>query len=145
VQFDDDHGPAERPGLNLTPMIDVIFLLIIFFMTVARLTTVASTAPVDLPEASQADAGTARPPGRVVVNVFDDGRIAFGDEVVTFEALRERLRRRPAGAAPALIRADRRAPLRVVKRVVRACVAAGADEIAFGAHPTGPTAPEDAP
>ena len=145
MQFDTDQEPAGGPHLNLTPMIDVIFLLIIFFMTVARLTTVASTAPVDLPRAGQADAGATRPPGRVVVNVFDDGRIAFGDEVIGFDDLRRRLRERPPGAAPILIRADRRAPLAVVKRVVGAAVAAGANRISFGAHPVRPPASEAAP
>jgi len=145
VQFDTDQDPAEGPRIDLTPMIDMIFLLIIFFMTTARLTTVASTAPVALPEASQADAGTARPPGRVVVNVFDDGRIAFGDEVVTMEDLRRRLRERPVGAVPTLIRADRRAPLAAVKRAAQACIAAGADRIAFGAQPVSQTPPEGAP
>lgn len=145
MHFDTAETDADEARLNLTPMIDVIFLLIIFFMTVARLTTIVSTAPVDLPEASEADADVTHPPGRLIVNVFGDGRIALGDEVISFGVLRARLRDRPAEAGPVLIRADRLAPLRLVKRVALACVAAGADQVAFGAQPVEPPAEEPDP
>lgn len=149
MQFDDPARTDDHARPNLTPMIDVIFLLIIFFMTVARLTASVSTAPVDLPAATEADAGAASPPGRVIVNVFGDGRLALGDEAVTLARLREYLavaaQQATAGGAPVLIRADRRAPLGAVKRVVQACLAAGARELAFGAQPTEPPSLEPAP
>jgi biopolymer transport protein ExbD len=136
VQFETSQFHRLEARLNFTPLIDMVFLLNIFFMLTARLTAVGSSVAVELPEASEAQAGRVHPPERLIVNVLADGSLRFGDEPIAMPALRGRLREAGAGAAPVLIRADRNAPLGLVKRVALTCVRAGSVELAFGARPT---------
>ena len=63
----------EQPALNLTPMIDVVFLLIIFFMVATKFSELERNIELTLPEVAAPAALTAPPRDRVV-NVFADGR-----------------------------------------------------------------------
>ena len=72
------HG-LEEPTLDMTPMIDVVFLLIIFFMVGARFSELERKFDVNLPAASDAKPLT-NPPDEIVVNVYQDGRILMGSE-----------------------------------------------------------------
>ena len=54
-------------GFNATPMVDVIFLLTIFFMLVSRFSS-AEQVPMDLPKPDESQARVTRMPERVVVN-----------------------------------------------------------------------------
>ncbi len=95
--------------LDMTPMIDVVFLLLIFFLTTAQLAQMAST-PVELPEeAGNEDAATGS--AGMVVNVDAAGVITVVDDVVEPNELalraKEVLAQDPV-AVP-IIRADRRA------------------------------------
>ncbi len=83
----------EQPTINLTPMIDIVFLLIIFFMVgtkFSELTEAEKHIELNVPEVSEAKALTAAPKKRVI-NVFRDGRIALDGENVTIEQLKEKL------------------------------------------------------
>jgi biopolymer transport protein ExbD len=62
-------------GFNMTPMIDIVFLLIIFFMTVSQITRVTDH-PIELPRVSKGDldAKTAT----VTINLSDKGEIVIG-------------------------------------------------------------------
>ncbi len=57
---------------NITPMIDIVFLLIIFFMTVSQITRVVDH-PVNLPSVSAAASSEA--PASVTMNIRADGEI----------------------------------------------------------------------
>ena len=72
--------PAGRRLLvEITPMIDVVFLLIVFFMTAARFAR-EQRAPMELPrEAGEVEQEEA---AGLVVNLLDDGRIVVQDEAV---------------------------------------------------------------
>ena len=57
---------------NLTPMIDIVFLLIIFFMTVSQITRVVDQ-PMQLPVV--VNGATPEPPATVTLNLDKDGKI----------------------------------------------------------------------
>ena len=80
----------EEPGLNLTPMIDMVFLLIIFFMVGSHFSQVERQIDVQLPTVSNAEPLTA-PPDELVINVFQDGRIVLGKDSRTLDQLEEDL------------------------------------------------------
>jgi biopolymer transport protein ExbD len=67
----------EEPTMNMTPMIDVVFLLIIFFMVASRIGEQEREFDVNLPSVTAAQPLTALP-DQIVVNVFRDGRIVVG-------------------------------------------------------------------
>lgn len=81
----------EEATINLTPMIDVVFLLVIFFMVGSKFSEAESRIKVDVPMAGQLRA-IAREPDERVVAVLADGTLSLDDEPVTLAQLTERLR-----------------------------------------------------
>ena len=82
-------------GINLTPMIDVVFLLVIFFMVGSRFADERSTIDVDVPAAA------ARPmtitPDRRTVTVTADGRTMLDDSPMAIDMIATTLRAQAAG------------------------------------------------
>jgi biopolymer transport protein ExbD len=80
----------DMPALNLTPMIDVVFLLIVFFMGASKFADLERDFDLRLPEVAKADAAKEAAKARQVA-VYADGRIALDREDVTLVQLAERL------------------------------------------------------
>ncbi len=81
----------EQITLNLTPMIDVVFLLIIFFMVATKFTEIEKNIELDLPQV--AGIGPTAPPALpLAVTLFADGRIELDGEPIERSALVSRLR-----------------------------------------------------
>src|SRR3954471_21140044 len=80
----------EMPALNLTPMIDVVFLLIVFFMGASKFADLERDIDLRLPEVAKADAAQAAAKARQVA-VYSDGRLELDRESVTLVQLTERL------------------------------------------------------
>ena len=76
----------ELPGINLTSMIDVLFLLIIFFMVGTRFTDGEHQIAVTLPKSSSPETLLDRPSAKTV-NLFPDGTIEFEGNRITSEQL----------------------------------------------------------
>ncbi len=66
--------PLEEPYLNMTPMVDVILNLLIFFMLGSRFAEEERQLDIQLPRVAHAQSLT-EPPDEIVVNVFADGRL----------------------------------------------------------------------
>jgi len=83
----------DSPSINLTPMIDIVFLLIIFFMVGTKFSELTEAERhIDLQVPSVADATTlTSAPKKRVISVFRDGSISLDDETVTIEQLKRKL------------------------------------------------------
>lgn len=116
-----------RPGFDIAPLVDVVFLLHIFFL----LTMTYMTPRVLDVSVPTSQAGVAAPPEAVVVVVDREDRITFEGEALTLEALRERLEPRFAGEEkpPAEVAADAHASVQGMVRVLDALRMAGAREL----------------
>ena len=116
----------EPPAVNLTPMVDVVFLLIIFFLVGTKFYELEREISVRLPETSDARPLT-KPPQEVIVNVDRDGQITINREVFSQESLVSLLTaarsRYPDQAV--LVRGDRDARHQMIINVLGACVRAG--------------------
>ncbi len=102
---------------NMTPMVDVTFQLIIFFMLVTDISSRQIEA-LTLPSASRA---VAVDEYEIAVNVAPDGRIRIGGRTFSDEALEsffESLAGRRGQGPPLLIRADRSTPFEHVQKVL---------------------------
>jgi biopolymer transport protein ExbD len=90
MSFTTEIRQRSRPALPLAGMVDVLFLLLIFFMTASVFREQESTIPVDLTpaETAQADTSTGT---HTVVTVKKDGTIYFGGGTVTLPTLRSKL------------------------------------------------------
>jgi biopolymer transport protein ExbD len=125
----------DEVGFQLAPMIDMTFLLLIFFMVTTKITKEQKKMDIRLPLAA-----SARTPedfaGRDIVNIDDEGRIFTGDNPVTQTELRTYLQKRLAAVPPLIVyvRADSKTDVKIVKEVMRTCASAGAVEVIFGSH-----------
>ena len=101
---DDDGGYRPVAEINITPMVDVMLVLLIIFMVAAPL--MVSGVPVQLPKTSAAKVGPTKKP--MVVTMTSDGRLQIRDEFVTREQLIPRLQsvRSAEGDTVVYVRAD---------------------------------------
>ncbi len=123
------HRHQSSGHINVTPLIDVVMCLIVFYLIVGRLAT-QHARPISLPSTGVGDA-ESKP--RLVLNVArpdGDGKgvvLSLGEQPITLGELAGQLRTRlgepPRGELA--IRADRNLPWASVQPVVEACRAAG--------------------
>ncbi|MGI6495553.1 MAG: ExbD/TolR family protein [Kiritimatiellia bacterium] len=124
----------EETKLQMAPMIDMVFLLIIFFMTASHLSA-SKNIELDIPDASRGVVPKDRP-DRWTVNILRDGTLFSGSDAVTLEEL-SRLVADRVLANPDMkvyLRADKATPHKEVRAVMNAMAAAGVGDFIFGVH-----------
>jgi biopolymer transport protein ExbD len=114
-------------ALSMTPMIDVVFLLLIFFLVASRLSQEDRQLDIALPSASQAMPMTAQP-RELVVNVDQQGRLFVDSLEMELDALERLLHQRrvdnPLNQS-VIIRADRRVQFQTPIDVMDVCLKLG--------------------
>ncbi|PHS01306.1 MAG: biopolymer transporter ExbD [Blastopirellula sp.] len=120
----------ETPTLNLTPMIDIVFLLIIFFMVGTKFTENEKQIGLDVPEVNDVGALTSAPE-KMLVNLFKDGRITLDRQEVNLEQLHLQLTQAKAEYQDlgVLVRGDADIPFQNVATVLNTCRQAGISEM----------------
>lgn len=120
----------QAPTIDMAPMVDVVFLLIIFFMVSTTFITFETGLPVDLPQAQTAQMEAADLP---TVTITRDGAIFLAGAPVTEEtlvgSLRLVLNGNPGGVV--VLRADQVVPHGLTVRVMDLIRQAGAQRIAI--------------
>ncbi|HDP35585.1 MAG TPA: biopolymer transporter ExbD, partial [Candidatus Hydrogenedentes bacterium] len=110
-------APRRRFALiNITPLVDVTLLLLIFFMVSATFREI-NALDIQVPAAASGDAETAP---LTEISIGSDGALFFDAKPVTFAELRPLLRERIREDADAevSVRADKRVPYEHVVRVL---------------------------
>jgi biopolymer transport protein ExbD len=120
----------DMPAINLTPMIDIVFQLIIFFMVGARFTELERKVDLSVPAVSNAAALSPAPEKRVI-NVYRDGRIDLDRQSVTIPQLTQQLASAHAQYTElgVIVRGDAEGPFQNVAEVLTACRQAGISEM----------------
>jgi len=114
-------------SFNMTPMIDVVFLLIIFFLVSSHLAKQESQLELPLPIASSGETRLEEAP-RVIVNVLGDGTLILQGRRIAPAALTPRLRQARSDSGDQLelkIRGDRQVAYRHVQPVLLAATNSG--------------------
>jgi biopolymer transport protein ExbD len=116
----------EEPDLNLTPMIDIVFLLIIFFMVGTRFTKMEREFDVQLPSVSDAQPLTSLP-DEIVVNVPKSGILQVDGKERSLTELETDLiaARKRFADQTVVVRADGRGPYQNVADVLAVCQRVG--------------------
>jgi len=129
----------EQPTLNLTPMIDIVFLLIIFFMVGTKFTELERKIGLKVPEVVDRGALSTAPQRRII-NVYRDGAITLDKAPVTLEQLTTQLAdaRSQYSDLGVLIRGDARGEFQLVASVLNACKQAGVRDLGISVRLVSP-------
>ncbi|MCB1095755.1 MAG: biopolymer transporter ExbD [Verrucomicrobiales bacterium] len=131
----------EGVNVNMSPMIDLVFLLLIFFMVASTLIDKMIDPEVTPPVAKDALVRESLSKGRVLINILEDGtlrneqKLAISEEEITklvkaVDAENKRL----GVETQVLIRADKDSPVEFTKKVVSAAGAGGVMNFIFSAR-----------
>ncbi len=128
----------DMPVLNLTSMIDVLFLLIIFFMVGTKFIESERQIDLKLPQVKSGAALSAAPEKKII-NVYADGTIMLDRKSVTLDELASRLSAARAGykALGVLVRGDGTTSFQQIAHVLAACKQAGIAELAISVEEAG--------
>jgi biopolymer transport protein ExbD len=125
--FDED-----EPTLNLTPMIDVVFTLLVFFMLATKFAERERELDVDLPAASAANEPTPSSQ-EIVINVSRDGRVSIDGQALQgedlFHALEAAAHRAPNTTVT--VRGDRQGSYDEIVQVLNQCARAGLSDLSL--------------
>ena len=148
-----DQGDRVEP--NLTPILDMVFQLITFFMLVINFKTASVDLNLELPVIGSAMPSESSDPDVLVLNIDKDGRLlVYGEEknIDAYIAQEAQTALRAArladpelqvGAelpATVVIRADKATPFHLLNHVIKACQAQGYRKFQYRAM----SAPEEA-
>jgi biopolymer transport protein ExbD len=119
-----------------TPLIDIVFLTLIFFMLTAAYNTQEAEIGITLPTAAAAHVSD-RTQGEIYINIRPDGEIVINERVIQPVELQDILKRVatyfPGGSV--IIRGDRQAALGRAILVLDACRRADIQNVSFAAVP----------
>jgi len=142
----DPNKRVRITQMNMTPMIDCVFLLNLFFMTVTEITRQDMLEDVILPDIKASRPDENPEPQRLVLNVLKDGRIFVGGAARSDQwlydalAIEARLSRNSTGISDrtVLVKVDERAPFKYVRKLIGICVDKNIRiwRISFGTRPS---------
>lgn len=137
AQSDDDEVKVD-----MTPMIDVVFNLIIFFMLVTQMVTL-ERAELELPQADQAQEDQSVDKKRLIINIHKNGRVEISGRIHTEEEVKNVLIEEAGKTSDrdqegfskrtVLIRADVETPYRFIQKIMEMCAKQKIYRISFGA------------
>jgi len=117
----------EELGFQIAPLIDIVFLLLVFFVATTAFQAMEKEQDIALP-GSRTSKAPSQPPPEVIINITREGKIIVNRTPWELSKLREHLlllsRASQPNPPPVIIRADRQTYYENVIDVFDACVAA---------------------
>lgn len=128
------HLPAPAP-MNLVPMIDVLFLLLAFFIISWQFSQSETELNVSVPTAEEGSEST-RQRGEIIVNILADLSLRVEGQAVTLAELQEKLTSiaRDNKNQPVRLRGDASVPYQRMVDVIDTCQKAGIWNISFASQ-----------
>jgi biopolymer transport protein ExbD len=126
------HAVPHHPGIQLAPLVDVLMLLLIFFLLTWNAARNENELDVKVPKASEAREKSA-PIGDVVVNVKADGNVIVNRRTLSGTELNELLRGlvQLDSNQAVVIRGDEAGQYKNIVDVLNICSQAGVTNVAF--------------
>lgn len=127
--------PHDEVGFNITPMIDMTFLLLIFFMVTTKITNEQVKKEIALPAAISA----VQPEdlsNRDIINLDETGALWISNTQVSDEDMKTYLQGRFKSNPPLKIylRADKNTPAKRIREFMKMASEAGAVNVIFGSY-----------
>jgi biopolymer transport protein ExbD len=123
-------------GFNMTPMIDVVFLLIIFFLVSSHLAKQEAQMDLPLPVADSGEESNDQA-RRLTLNVTSDGTLLLAGRTLDRDRLQPRLaaaRQEHGDDLEIRIRSDRSVPYRAISPIMLACARSGIWNVTFSVY-----------
>ena len=122
----------QRPTIQMAPLIDIVFLTLVFFMTLSIFNQLESELSISVPKAKESKEAV-RSPGEIIINITKDGRVVVNQRTLNHEELQNMLRRISTlfPNQPVIIRADEDTYHKFVINVLDACAGANIWNISF--------------
>ncbi len=137
----DPSSVSDAGGFDMTSMIDVTFLLLIFFMTCTEMSD-SSKSKMQVTRVDNGEPDDVPQPGRLLINVMEDGKVQINAYDYTEKALNDVLKSHyqmsvinpgEASDKPIMIRADRRTKYKDVQHIMQLCMNNKLWKISFAA------------
>ncbi|MDY0040297.1 MAG: biopolymer transporter ExbD [Desulforhabdus sp.] len=127
---------SRSSELNLTPLIDMIFILLIFFLVT---TSFVKEAGVEI-DRPQAQSASSKEKVNMIIGITADGLIYLEGNTIDIRSVRGRMERFAADTpqSSVVIVADRESQTGIVVQVLDACRLAGVKDISLSAEKTKP-------
>jgi len=131
-RLEKPEGSRPMSDINMTPLIDVMLVLMVIFMITAPLMT--ASLRLNLPSSQAATPSDA--PSFVAVAITPDGKLHLGDEELDAQSLQKRIAElgRANAQMEVQLRADRSVPYGQVAELIGWVQGAGLNRIAFVAQ-----------
>ena len=136
--------PEDESKIDMSPMIDMVFLLLIFFIVNAT-AIIVKTDPKVLPPVAANSKRQEDGRGRIVINVRQDGtysaenfNLILADDKDIFDLVKtEKEKIQALGLVPKLhLRGDEDAIFKYSRTAIRAAAQAGVDQVVFAVYQT---------
>lgn len=113
---------GELPAFQMTAMMDIVFLLLCFFITTSVFSQWEYEIDISLPTAETGKVPD-RLPGEIIINISHDGRVSINQQDLTLDALKGRLDRlaRYFPGQPVVLRADKETRYDDLIQVIDTC------------------------
>ncbi|MCM8776437.1 MAG: biopolymer transporter ExbD [Candidatus Omnitrophica bacterium] len=132
IRLQPSHSRQIRPSIQIAPLIDIIFITLIFYMALTVFYQLENEISISVPKAEEARE-VDRSPGEIVINIDRKGRVIVNQRELNKTELRLMLKRISAlyPNQPVIIRADKRTYHEHVVSVLDTCASTNIWNIAF--------------
>jgi biopolymer transport protein ExbD len=126
--------PADGLNVQMAPLIDIVFLTLVFFMTLSVFSQMESQINISVPKSTESKAA-ARSPGEIIINIAKDGGFVVNQQELDAAGLENMLQRVSAlfPDQPVIIRADEETYHKYIIQALDACARADIWDISFSA------------
>lgn len=131
-RFEIPEYQKQRPVVQMAPLIDIVFLTLVFFMTVSVFNQMETELNISVPKTKVA-AEASRSAGDIIINISKEGRFIVNQKELDLVALEDMLKR-VAKLFPnqqVIIRADEKTYHKFVVQALDACAGANIWDISF--------------
>lgn len=133
------NGAGTGSALDLTPVVDIVFNLLIFFALSLNFAATSGGINVKLPSATSAEPVKIE---QLTINLTKDGGIVYNDDTVDEDQLKAKLQEVEDKDSLVIIRADNDVPHGKVVEIMDIAKSEGLSKLAFAVQAS-PTLPQD--
>lgn len=132
IRFEPNEIETQKPAFQMTPLIDIMFLNLVFFMALFVYFQFETELNISVPKAKEST-DVQRAAGEIIINVMKDGSVVVNQKKLTIPELGDLLKKTaewyPGQAV--ILRADQRTYHESVIRVLDECAKAKIWNISF--------------